>query len=107
MGSSSSWAKHHMRENRNNQRRPEQFDFYKDLRVAEPSHTILQEYTIIYGNENGINMTAVVDIADTTSKVVYRLNGLIHRGTVQEEKDWEQKLYLEKLGWKVIDINDY
>ncbi len=96
-----------MRENHNTQYRSEQHDFYRDLKKERPKSELLQEYTITYGNENGINMTAVVDIADVTRKEAFRLNGRIHLSPVQEEKDWEQKQYLEKLGWKVIDINDY
>jgi len=33
MSKSSSWAKHRMRENRNNQFRPEQQELYKQLRA--------------------------------------------------------------------------
>lgn len=94
-----------MRENRNNQYRPEQLLFYKQLKATRANSELLMEYTIIYGNEQGINMTAVVDIADLTKKEVFRLNGPIHNSSVQEEKDWEQKEYLQKMGWKVTDID--
>ena len=43
-------------------------------------------------------------IVDLTKKIFYRLNGAIHNSNKSEEKDWEQKIYLEQLGWKVVDI---
>ena len=104
MTKSSSWAKHRMRENRNNQFRPEQLVLYKQLRVLNANCEILMEYSVTYTNEQDQQRTAIGDIVDLTKKVFYRLNGAVHNSNKQEEKDWEQKIYLEQLGWKVIDI---
>ena len=104
MTKASSWAKHRMRENRNNQFRPEQLVLYKQLRVLNANSEILMEYSVTYTNEQDQQRTAIGDIVDLTKKVFYRLNGAVHNSNKQEEKDWEQKIYLEQLGWKVIDI---
>jgi very-short-patch-repair endonuclease len=100
----SSWAKHHMHENRNNQFRPEQITLYKQLRATRANSELLMEYTIKYTNEQGKTMIAIADIADLTKKEVFRLNGPIHNSNRAEVKDWEQKIYLEQKGWKVTDI---
>jgi len=100
-----SWAKYRMNKNRNNQYRPEQLTLFKQLKATRPNSTLLMEYTIVYGNEQGINMTAIADIADLTKKEVFRLNGPVHNSNTREVKDWEQKEYLQKLGWKVTDIS--
>jgi very-short-patch-repair endonuclease len=47
---------------------------------------------------------AIADVVDMTKKEVFRLNGGVHNSNRQEEKDWEQKEYLEQYGWKVTDI---
>lgn len=104
MSKKASWAKHHMRENRNNQFRPEQIDIYKQLRAIRANSDLLMEYTIKYINEQGKDMIAIADIVDLTRKEVFRLNGDIHNTNRSEEKDWEQKEYLQKIGWKVTDI---
>lgn len=104
MTKSSSWAKHNMRENRNNQYRPEQLEIYKQLRAVNANSTILMEYSVEYVNEQDEKRTAIGDIVDVTKKIFYRLNGAVHNSNKQEEKDWEQKIYLEQLGWKVVDI---
>ena len=93
-----------MRENRNNQFRPEQQELYKQLRAIRSNSLLLMEYTIKYTNEQGVNMVAIADIVDLTKKEVFRLNGEIHNTNRAEIKDWEQKIYLEQLGWKVTDI---
>ena len=93
-----------MRENRNNQYRPEQIEFHKQIRDAYPEDEVLMEYRIKYTNEQNHNMVAVADVVNTTKKIVYRLNGAIHNSSVTEMKDWEQKEYLTKLGWVVEDI---
>ena len=98
------YAKHWMRENRNNQYRPEQIEFHRVIRDSNPNDEVLMEYTIKYTNEQDKNMVAVVDVVNVTKKIAYRLNGAIHNSSRTEEKDWEQKEYLEKLGWKVEDI---
>jgi len=94
-----------MRENRNNQFRPEQQELYKQLRAIRANSELLMEYTIPYTNEQDVAMVAIVDIADLTKKEVFRLNGAIHNTNRAEIKDWEQKIYLEQLGWKVTDIS--
>lgn len=103
MGKEASWAKHHMREGRNNQFRPEQIELYKQLRVTRANSDIRMEYTVEYVTEGGKSMVAILDIADLTRKHAFRLNGLIHNSNVQETKDSDQRYYLEQLGWKVID----
>lgn len=92
-----------MRENRNNQYRPEQIQYHIKLRDSRPTSIILMEYPVYYTNEQGKNRVAIADIADITLKEFYRLNGLIHNSRVV--KDWEQKEYLTGLGWKVIDVD--
>ena len=104
MTKASSWAKHRMRENRNNQFRPEQLVIYKQLRATNRNSELLMEYSVTYTNEQDEQRTAIGDIVDLTKKVFYRLNGAIHNCNKSEEKDWEQKVYLEQLGWKVVDI---
>jgi len=99
------WAKHHMRENRNNQFRPEQLTFYKQLKSLRPNCELLLEYSVTYANEQGVNLVAIADIADLTKKEFFRLNGAVHNGNRTEKKDWEQKEYLQNLGWKVTDIH--
>lgn len=100
-----SWAKHKMRENRNNQYRPEQIEFYQKIRDERPDHPVLMEFPVFYVNEQGENRTAIGDIVDLTTKEFWRLNGKIHNSGNQEIKDWEQKEYLTQCGWKVIDID--
>ena len=104
MTKASSWAKHRRRENRTNQFRPEQLVIYKQLRATNRNSELLMEYSVTYTNEQDQERTAIGDIVDLTKKVFYRLNGAIHNSNKSEEKDWEQKVYLEKLGWKVVDI---
>lgn len=104
MSKSSSWAKYRMRENRNNQYRPEQIEIYKQLRATNANSELLMEYPVTYTNEQDEKRTAIGDIVDVTKKIFYRLNGAVHNSNKQEEKDWEQKIYLEQLGWKVVDI---
>jgi len=104
MTKSSSWAKYRMRQNRNNQFRPEQIELYKQLRAIRANSTLLMEYTIKYTNEQGVDMIAIGDIVDLTKKEVFRLNGEIHNTNRAEIKDWEQKEYLQIAGWKVTDI---
>ena len=43
-----------MRENRNNQFRPEQQELYKQLRAIRANSMLLMEYTIKYTNEQGV-----------------------------------------------------
>ena len=105
MSKKSSWAKHHMRENRNNQFRPEQVEIYKQLRAVRANSELLMEYSINYTNEQGVTMTAIADIVDLTKREVFRLNGAVHNSNRQEIKDWEQKEYLQQNGWKVTDVD--
>jgi len=94
-----SWAKHHMRENRNNQYRPEQINFYKILRDGRRNSDIIMEYTVVKDKR----IIAVLDIADLTRKEAFRLNGKIHGSRIL--KDEQQKERLIELGWRVIDID--
>jgi len=98
------WAKHNMNKNRNTQYRPEQILLYKQLRATRAHSELLMEYTIKYTDEQDRNMVAIVDIVDLTKREVFRINGAIHNTNKHEDKDWEQKVYLEKWGWKVTDI---
>lgn len=104
MSKSSSFAKSRMMQNRNNQYRPEQIEFYKQIRATRPNCVILMEERIKYTDEQGNNKVAIADVVDMTKKEVFRLNGGVHNSNRQEEKDWEQKEYLEQNGWKVTDI---
>lgn len=104
MPKSASFAKHRMRENRNNQFRPEQQEICTFLRRKFPQYTTLMEERITYKKENGSNGLAIVDILIQEIGVVFRLNGGIHHSNTQELKDWEQKEYLEQLGYMVIDV---
>ena len=95
-----------MRENRNNQFRPEQQDMCSDIRKQFPEYSVLMEEMIPYTQENGERTCAFVDICVIDLGVVYRLNGEIHyTNDRQIEHDWEQKLYLEDLGYLVIDVD--
>ena len=55
-----------MRENRNNQFRPEQLVLYKQLRVLNANSEILMEYSVTYTNEQDQKRTAIGDIVDIT-----------------------------------------
>ena len=68
MTKSSSWAKHRMRENRNNQFRPEQLVIYKQLRATNANSELLMEYSVTYTNEQDQQRTAIGDIVDLTKK---------------------------------------
>jgi hypothetical protein len=95
-----------MRENRNNQYRPEQQDMCRDLRHAYPEYSVLMEQMIPYTNENGERTCAFPDILIVELGVVFRLNGEIHYASDRQiEHDWEQKIYLEQLGFFIIDVD--
>lgn len=107
MGKSASFAKSRMRENRNNQYRPEQVDMCVDLRKQFPEYSVLMEQIIRYKDESDRDMVAIPDILIVELGVVYRINGAIHNSNNQYRKDWEQRIYLENLGYLVIDIDNY
>jgi very-short-patch-repair endonuclease len=96
-----------MRENRNNQYRPEQQVMCRELAREFPDYAVLMEITIKYTDEQHNKKVAIGDIVIEELGVVYRLNGEIHNTNRAEEKDWEQKLYLETYGWLVIDVETY
>jgi len=98
--SKSSWAKRRMRENRNNQFRPEQIKLYQQIRATRANSSIIMEHTI---HDEDKRIVAVADIADLTRKEIFRINGQIHHS--REQYDADQKVKLEELGWKVTDIN--
>jgi len=102
-----SYAKHRMRENRNNQYRPEQQVMCRELAREFPEYSVLMEVTIKYTDEQDNKKVAIGDIVIEELGVVYRLNGEIHNSNRAEEKDWEQKIYLEIYGWLVIDVETY
>jgi len=106
MSKSASFAKHYMRVNNNNQYRPEQQDMCSDIRKQFPEYSVLMEEMIPYDKENGERTCAIVDICIVELGVCYRLNGEIHYASDRQiEHDWEQKLYLEQLGYMVIDVD--
>lgn len=107
MSKSASFAKHHMRENRNNQFRPEQQQMCSELRKCGDfsEWSIVMEIPIHYVDEQENNRTCIGDIVMEEIGVIYRLNGEIHNSNRSEEKDYEQKLYLEALGYLVIDVD--
>lgn len=105
MSKQASFAKHRMRENRNNQYRPEQQQMCTDLRRQFPEYSVIMEERVNYMTEQGEMSGAVLDIMIEELGVCYRLNGAIHNTNRAEEHDWEQKIYLEKLGWMVIDVD--
>ena len=104
MSKSASIAKSRMRENRNNQYRPEQQEMCSDIRRQFPEYSVLMEIPIYYKDEEGKNRRATVDIIIDELNVVYRLNGRIHNTNRNELHDWEEKIYLEQLGYMVIDV---
>lgn len=104
LSKSASFAKHHMRNNRNTQYRLEQQVMACQIRKQFPEYSILMEEMIPYDKESGERTCAIVDILVEEIGVVYRLNGQIHNSNRQEEHDWEQKVYLEALGYMVIDV---
>jgi len=106
MSKSSSFAKHHMNENRNNQYRPEQQDMCRDIARQFPGYTVLMEEMVSYTKENGERTCGIADIMIVELGVYYRLNGEIHYTSDRQiQHDWEQKLYLEQLGYFVIDVD--
>jgi hypothetical protein len=106
MGKSASFAKKKMRENNNNQFRPEQQQMCSELRKEFIEYPVLMEEDIRYQKENGEFTKAIIDIFMPTLGVCYRLNGEIHYTSDRQiEHDWEQKLYLEGLGLMVIDVD--
>ena len=56
------WAKHKMRENRNNQFRPEQQKMCSELRKEFPGYSVLMEIPIPYVDEQDNNRVAIADI---------------------------------------------
>lgn len=106
MSKSASFAKKGMREANNNQRRPEQQDMCSDLRREFPDYAVLMEERINYLKENGQVTSAYPDIMIEELGVIFRLNGEIHYTSDRQiEHDWEQKLYLERLGYFIIDVD--
>jgi very-short-patch-repair endonuclease len=104
---SKSYAKHRMRENRNNQYRPEQQRMCREISREFPEYSVLMEMIVQYKDEQDNIKHAIGDIVIDELGIYYRLNGEIHNSNRAEEKDWEQKLYLEELGWLVIDVTTY
>ena len=96
-----------MHEIRNNQYRPEQQVMCREIAREFPEYYVLMEVTIKYTDEQGNKKVAIGDIVTEELGVVYRLNGEIHNSNRAEEKDWEQKIYLETYGWLVIDVETY
>ena len=105
MSKSASFAKHKMRENNNNQYRPEQQQMCREIGREFPDDDVTMEVWVHYELENGRLTMAIIDIMNTTLGVCYRLNGEIHNNNRAETHDWEQKLYLEALGYLVIDVS--
>jgi len=100
------FAKHHMRENNNNQYRPEQQQMCREIGREFPTCSVIMEELIPYTKENGERTCAIVDICILDLSVCYRLNGEIHYTSDRQiEHDWEQKIYLEQLGYMVIDVD--
>jgi hypothetical protein len=99
------WAKHHMRENRDNQFRNEQVEYYKQLRTVRPNSRLMMEYEIKYKYDDE-ERVAIVDIVDLSKKEIFRLNGAIHFSSDKRVlKDEIQKEGLEAMGWKVTDVD--
>lgn len=106
MTKSASFAKHNMREANNNQRRPEQKQICREIAREFPEYSVLMEEMVPYTKENGERTCGISDIMIVELGVYYRLNGDIHYSNDRQiEHDWEQKLYLEKLGYLVIDVD--
>lgn len=108
MSKSASFAKTRMRESNNNQYRSEQQDMCTDLRRCGDfsEWSIIMEEMIPYTKENGERTCAIIDIYIEEIGVCYRLNGEIHYASDRQiEHDWEQKIYLEDLGYLVIDVD--
>jgi len=96
-----------MHEIRNNQYRPEQQVMCREIAREFPEYSVLMEVPIKYTDEQHNKKVAIGDIVIEELGVVYRLNGEIHNTNRAEEKDWEQKIYLEVYGWLVIDVETY
>lgn len=95
-----------MRANNNNQFRPEQIQMAREIGRIFPEYSVIMEELIPYDKENGERTCAIVDICILELCIAYRLNGEIHYvSDKQIEHDWEQKLYLEALGYMVIDVD--
>lgn len=80
---STSFAKSRMRENRNNQYRPEQQQMCREIAREFPEYSVLMEMPIRYKKEDDSTGMAVVDIIIDELDVVYRLNGAIHHSNTQ------------------------
>ena len=65
-----------MRENRDNQFRNEQVEYYKQLRTVRPNSRLMMEYEIKYKYDDE-ERVAIVDIVDLSKKEIFRLNGAI------------------------------
>lgn len=87
-----------MRRVGNSRWRKEQDEVYKKLRLAFPEDEILMECPVYMGNSKV--KIAVLDIANTTKRIAYRLQGEYHK----KGKDDEQAHRLKGVGWKVIDL---
>ena len=59
-----------MRENRNNQFRPEQLVIYKQLRATNANSELLMEYSVTYTNEQDQQRTAIGDIVDLNQESI-------------------------------------
>lgn len=94
-----------MNQQRKTQYRPEQLRYYKFLNDRTDNDLAL-EYVVpkLVKIDEIEPKTVIADIADLTTKVIYRLNGPIHEGRLHVMKDEDQKVVLEGNGWIVIDI---
>ena len=87
-----------MRRVSNTRWRKEQYDVYRKLRLAFPNDEILMEYPVYMSNSKF--KIADLDIANTTKRIAYRLQGEYHK----KHKDDAQADKLKANGWRVIDL---
>ena len=63
-----------------------------------------RQHPIVHGCNDGRNLLYIVDFICTSIRLVIELDGEIHKTTKEYDTDRDQ--FLEKLGYKVIRLNN-
>lgn len=95
---STNWSKVNMRKKGETAYRHEQFVLQEYFKVYAPKILIEMEYPVL--STDGL-LLAVIDLADLTNKIAWRLDGGSH---TRPSKDDRQREALELRDWVVIDI---